>query len=138
MITRARSVLTLDQDAASRKGDIVFRSEDYRPAVQLPPEMWRDMGNPEDITISVWPGDRPDVMGTDLEDHLRTFHSYPSPPQNCDRTIASLEPKVRDKSIPARLRTQFAQDTVHLIDSAWKQGHIPRKQRRQAKRALVG
>ena len=53
------------------------------------------------------------------------------------RTIGTLEGKVKDKAAAASLRTNFAQDTVRIIDAMWKQGHIKRPARRQAKRALV-
>lgn len=43
---------------------------DDRPVVQLSPEMWRDLGNPEAVTIALWPGDRQDIMESDLNEAL--------------------------------------------------------------------
>lgn len=73
-LTRTRSVLTFDKlTAGEAPGGLFFheidedfpngttRNED-RPVVELPPEMWRDLGNPETITIAIWPGDRQDLM----------------------------------------------------------------------------
>lgn len=67
-ITRTLAVLKLDQQRAGSpdEGGLFFTTHaeepGYRPTVQLAPEMWRDMGNPESITIAIYPGDRQDLM----------------------------------------------------------------------------
>lgn len=72
-LTRTMGVFTFDHlTAADEPGGLYFvqRDEDAptadddsrRPVIQLPPEMWRDMGNPEAITIAIWPGDRQDLL----------------------------------------------------------------------------
>lgn len=69
-LSKTRSVLRLDQERAGNPpGGLFFKTdqdveegEPPRPVIQLAPEMWRDLGNPEEITIAIWPGDRQDLM----------------------------------------------------------------------------
>lgn len=68
-LTRTRSVLDLDTEMGD-PNSVYFISLDEeanardvsRPFVQLARDQWRDMGDPERITIAIWPGDRQDLM----------------------------------------------------------------------------
>lgn len=65
-LPRTRSVLTLDQETAGdAPGGLFFRSGDARAVVELQPKQWRDMGNPDEITVIIWAGDRQDIMKSD-------------------------------------------------------------------------
>lgn len=66
-VTRTRSVLTLDEEVASGAEFAVFNSVDNRPRVNLPMAQWDELGNPDSITITIWPGDRQDLMEGDPE-----------------------------------------------------------------------
>lgn len=66
VLTRTRSVLTI---AEKYEGEVRFGSmveatdgrmeiDHHRPHILLSTEQWADLGNPESITIAIWPGDR--------------------------------------------------------------------------------
>jgi hypothetical protein len=69
-LTRTRSVLTI---AEKREGEVRFGSmvegvgdrmeiDHTRPHILLDIDQWTDLGQPEAITVAIWPGDRQDLM----------------------------------------------------------------------------
>lgn len=94
-LTGARHVLRLDQERAGNPpGGLFFVGDSHPTAVELQPEMWRDLGNPEELTVTIQPGDRHtevpvwnrpnaakdnfDPFGKSLEDRLEAIVSIHS------------------------------------------------------------
>lgn len=73
-LIRTKSVLHLE-NAGDVWAEFVQWDEDaedertpdpLRPTVRLHRETWDDMGQPEAITVAIWPGDRQDIMEGNL------------------------------------------------------------------------
>lgn len=80
-VTRTRSVLEL---AHKTEGEVRFGSlvegkggrmelDHHRPTVLLSADQWTDLGQPEAITIAIWPGDRQDLFDDDA-----TYDGFPA------------------------------------------------------------
>lgn len=76
-LTRTRSVLTVMEEL---KGEVTFGSrreaeltddgqvkppEFAHPIIHVSRETWEELGSPTQLTISIWPGDRQDLMESD-------------------------------------------------------------------------
>lgn len=74
-LTRTRSVLTIAEKregaAEVRFGSMVegvgdrMEIDHNRPHILLDIDQWTDLGQPESITVAIWPGDRQDLMESD-------------------------------------------------------------------------
>lgn len=80
-LTRKRTVLEIvdGKNASFAQVDDDGQPSDDSVHVRLPQHLWQEMGEPLQLTVAIRPGDRQDIMESDLEqaqaqiDRLATF-----------------------------------------------------------------